>query len=230
MGGLLDFVKQSLSARVAKTITTTYTVLLTDQMINFIGTSAATVTLVDMATLPGNTFPSKPLLIENNGTAALTLAPATAVPAQTIGGRSSLVLQPYEWTLIEWRPGQTDWEVKFPNPLPAGLHNVIPLIATTSGTTSQNLCDSDGAVADGKIVAVVAIAQDTNAGNITVTNGTNTVCTIAKATTAGLAVCGVTFTYTNVEKGAILTCESSTTNGDAQVIVYFQCQQLNRQV
>jgi hypothetical protein len=94
------------------------------------------------------------------------------------------------------------------------------IVADTSGTDPVTVVTAPVAMT---IKSVTAIAQDTNAGNIVVKNGTDTVATFAKSTTAGL-VTGEEGALTNasVSAAAAVTVESSTTNGDGRVHVVFE--------
>ena len=199
-----------------------YTVLLSDEKVEING--AYTMTLPVISTMQGTTTSSKTLFFENvNATSVGTVAPGSG---NTIGGRASIDLRPGEKLVIAASETDTDWEILWPSPLPAGLRNIICLIATTDGTTPQNLVDADGCPVVGEVVDIVTTAQDTNAGNIVVKNATDTIATIAKSTTAGALVGATTLTTPQMAVGDLLTVESSTTNGNARVRVYLSTQTL----
>jgi hypothetical protein len=94
------------------------------------------------------------------------------------------------------------------------------IVADTSGTDPVTVVTAPVAMT---IKSVTAIAQDTNAGNMVLKNGTDTVATFAKSTTAGLMT-GEEGALTNaaVSAAAAVTIESSTTNGDGRVHVLFE--------
>lgn len=88
----------------------------------------------------------------------------------------------------------------------------------TNGTNSVDVFGTGGAPANMTITAVVAISKDTTAANITPKTNGNTVCTIAKGTTAGLAIQGTSLTNTTVKEGQSVTLLSSS-SGDAMVLI-----------
>jgi hypothetical protein len=95
-----------------------------------------------------------------------------------------------------------------------------PIVADTSGTDPVTVVTAPVAMT---IKSVTAIAQDTNAGNMVLKNGTDTVATFAKSTTAGLMTGEEgALTNTAVSAAAAVTIESSTTNGDGRVHVFFE--------
>ena len=197
-----------------------YTVLATDEKIEINGTYTATLPV--LSTMQGTTTSKKLYWCKNIGTT--TNATFAAGSGNTIGGRASWVLHPGESLIIAAYNTATDWEILWPSPIPAGLRNIITLIATTSGTTAQNLVDSTGCPVVGEVVDIVATAQDTFAGNIVIKNATNTIATIAKSTTAGLPVGATTLTTPQMAVDDLLTVESDSTNGNARVRVYLSTQ------
>jgi hypothetical protein len=94
------------------------------------------------------------------------------------------------------------------------------IVADTSGTDPVTVVTAPVAMT---VKSVTAIAQDTNAGNMVLKNGTDTVATFAKSTTAG-DVTGEEGALTNaaVSASTAVTIESSTTNGDGRVHVLFE--------
>jgi hypothetical protein len=228
MPGLLDFVTMKFQPRSVVSKSAAYTLLVTDEQVILTGSSAVTFTLPAMDSIAQQVVENKLFLLTNNSTAILTINPGTngvTGAAQTIGGRSSLALNPNEQVVVYSQLNKTDWQIQ-QWPIPAERRNLVPLVALTNGTVGVNLVDASGAGLAGTIVGILAIAQDTNAGNITVTNGTNTVATIAKSTTAGVPVGDAGLSNANVAAGAVLTAQSSTTNGNAKVIVFFSAQTL----
>lgn len=94
------------------------------------------------------------------------------------------------------------------------------IVADTSGTDPVTVVTAPVAMT---IKSVTAIAQDANAGNMVLKNGTDTVATFAKSTTTGL-ITGEEGALTNasVSASTAVTIESSTTNGDGRVHVLFE--------
>jgi hypothetical protein len=191
-----------------------YTVLGTDELVQING--AYTMTLPVLSTLKGTMNTSKLLAFQNVGTATGTVA---AGSGNTINGKASFPLQPNEWLIITANAVDTDWTIVQPYPVPALLRQPFNMVVSTSGTTAQNVVDATGAPADINITAILTVALDTNAGNIVVKNGTNTVATIAKSTTAGLMVAAASLANAGVTKGSTFTAESDSTNGNASVII-----------
>lgn len=99
-----------------------------------------------------------------------------------------------------------------------GVQNVA--VAQTNGTTNVSVFGSAGLTSDIVITGVFAIALDTTAGNITVVNGSDTVVTIAKGTTSGAVVGGVTLADTTVPAGTDLQVDSSSA-GNARVYITY---------
>jgi hypothetical protein len=91
---------------------------------------------------------------------------------------------------------------------------------TTNGTTAVNVFGSKGAPFSGTITGVFVIALDTTAGNITPKVNSNTVVTIAKGTTAGVLVGGVTLANTSFNPGDTVQVVSSSA-GNAQVFITY---------
>jgi hypothetical protein len=223
MPGLKDFQTYQFNPRSVTSSAAAYTVLTTDEWLIMTGATARIFTLPGLNTLSSLTVKHKRYKFTNNGTANLTIdggLHSVSGADQTIGGKTILTVRPGLSVILVGHPNATDWEIVSPTPFPDALEQSIVLVGTTSGTTAVNLVDADGAPCDMTILTVVAVAQDTNAGNITVVNGTDTVVTIAKSATASLPVGEAALTYPKVTKGNILTIASSTTNGNAKVIVY----------
>lgn len=88
----------------------------------------------------------------------------------------------------------------------------------TNGTTPVNIFDANGAPCAMTIVGVFVVSRDTTAGNITPKQGANTVCTIAKGTSTGVAVGGATLSNTVYAKGDVATVVSSSA-GNADVFI-----------
>src|SRR5262245_56986983 len=61
----------------------------------------------------------------------------------------------------------------------------LSVVTSTNATTPVDVFSSAGAPCAIRVTSVVSVAKDTTAGNITLAQAGNTVCTIAKGTTAG---------------------------------------------
>jgi hypothetical protein len=205
--------------------TSTYTVLTTDDYIK--GNGTFTATLPPLSSYVGTTNSKPMVFFENVSTAAngyvLTVAPGTG---NTIGGRTSISLNPGEKICIAASETDTDWTIAYPSPLAAGIRNNIVLVATTNDTTAINVIDAAGCPVAGQIVSVVSYAQNATAANILVKNANGTVCTIAKGTSAGGAVSATDLTTPTMAVGDLLTVESSVTNGTSRVEIVISTQTL----
>lgn len=102
-----------------------------------------------------------------------------------------------------------------------GTINYFSIAKNTNGTTSINLFSSSGAPFPFLITAVYVIALDTTAGNITLTNNGNTVCTIAKGTTAGVLTGASSLSHTSYIANTPISILSSSA-GNVTVIVVFE--------
>lgn len=94
------------------------------------------------------------------------------------------------------------------------------IVKDTNGTTNVDVFDEDGAPFALTITGVFVISLDTTAANITVLQGANTVCTIAKGTTSGAMVGATSLSNTVYAKGDVCQVDSSTT-GNAKVFITF---------
>lgn len=99
-------------------------------------------------------------------------------------------------------------------------HKYHTIAVGTNGTTAVNVIDASGAPCAITIKAVQVTALDTTAGNITVQQGANTVCTVAKGTTAGVVTGASSLSNTVYAKGDVFTVKSSS-SGNATVLITF---------
>lgn len=90
----------------------------------------------------------------------------------------------------------------------------------TTGTTPVNVFGAGGAPTALTITSVLSTAQDTTAGNITLADTAGTVVAIAKGTTSGGVVGGVTLANTAVTAGNSVTVVSSSV-GNSIVTINF---------
>lgn len=95
------------------------------------------------------------------------------------------------------------------------------ITASTNGTTAVNVFGTKGAPFKGTITGVFVISQDTTAGNITPKVAGSTVVTIAKGTTSGALVGGVSLANTAFNPGDTVQVVSSSA-GNAQVYINYQ--------
>lgn len=92
-------------------------------------------------------------------------------------------------------------------------------VTNTNGTTNVNVF-STGVPFNFTITGVFLISLDTTAGNITVINGSTTVATIAKGTTATALVGATSLSGTAVKKGNVFQVDSSSA-GNATVFITY---------
>jgi hypothetical protein len=219
---------------------------LTYGYVNVTGTT--TITLPSIATLSGLGSSDKDYTIVNNGSGVITVSPnsadnigPSAASSWTLTSNGDKIViasnrQKLNWEITNWEPLLNDNEHLVDGiistakiaasavtgaKLSLGTHFGVAA-ALTTGTTAVDLFSASGAPAAITIKAVIAVAQDTNAGNMVLTNGTNAVATFAKSTTAGV-VTGEdgALANTSVTAADTVTVESSTTNGNGMVIVVF---------
>lgn len=91
----------------------------------------------------------------------------------------------------------------------------------TNGETAVNVFGAGGAPVALTVTSVLSVAQDGTAGNITLSQASNTVCTIAKGTNAGVPVGGVSLAHTTYAAGDACAVLSSSV-GNSIVIITFQ--------
>jgi len=209
-------VTYAFNPRVIQNKAASYTVLATDDQINVTG--AYTMTLPVISTLAASGISSKCYKIRNtDGTATVTI---TAGSGDTINGLASIYLKnDEEYVVIRSDVQGKNWIVDHPSPYSIRHYGAVAV--TTNGTTAVNIFSALGAPCALNITGVMAVAKDTIAGNISITNGTNTVVSFAKSTTAGI-VTGEDGTIDNpqVTSADTLTVVSSST-GDAHVWIAF---------
>ncbi len=228
MPGMRDFVKETFQFRSVVVKTTAYTVLATDEKIQFNPTSTAVLTLPAINSFQGTTFAKKAYLIANGGTADATITPVVDTVTNVLntinGGKTTYTLKPNESIIIEAQNAATDWSVVSPYPKPA--LNRVPWVVTkqTNGTTAVHIFDSNGAPADLQITEVFANALDTIASTITLTGGASTICAIAKGTTLSAIVPATTLSNVSVAAGSTLSMVGDGT-GDARVTIIGTIQQ-----
>lgn len=203
MPGLLDFVTRLDNPRSVTRMIGTYTMLSTDEYITFTGSAVATLTLLDLNSMDG-TFVKKRLIIQNNGTATLTIAVPTTSPVQTVNGSTSINLPPGFSITLMARVGSSDWSLDGSSPLPVDLTNVVTVIKTFTTSGTQNLFNTSTAPVNGQLLAAMVISGDINTSNIVISNAGNTSTTIAKSATSGLIVGGV-ISYPTITKGTAVT-------------------------
>lgn len=90
----------------------------------------------------------------------------------------------------------------------------------TNGTTNVNVFSSSGAPFAFTVTGVFLISKDTTAGDITLLQGGNTVCTIAKGVTAGVMVGATSLSNTVYAVGDVCQVDSSSA-GNATVFITF---------
>ena len=91
----------------------------------------------------------------------------------------------------------------------------------TNGTSAVNVFGSGGAPVALTVTSVKTVSQDTSAANITLKQATNTVVTIAKGTSSGGVVGGISLAHTAYAAGDACTVVSDGAH-DAIVEIIFQ--------
>jgi hypothetical protein len=201
-------------------------------------TGTTTITLPAISTLSGLGGSNKTYTIENTGTAVVTVSPNSAdsigpdsASSYTLDATSDKIVitsnrQKLNWEIENWEPLINDVQhltddIITGKKLTIGKHYGA-VAALTTGTTAVNVFGTAGAPAALTITGVIAVAQDTLAGNMVLKSGTNTVASFAKSTTAGV-VTGEDGALANTSVTSADTCtvESSTTNGNGMVIITF---------
>lgn len=101
------------------------------------------------------------------------------------------------------------------------------VVAVTTNTTtpvSVNFSNNPSTLGNSPsctITAVVSLALNTTAGNITLSNAGATVATIAKGVTAGASVAATSLANATVQNGSTLSVVSSSA-GNSTVLIYYQ--------
>jgi hypothetical protein len=227
MPGIKDFTTESHSFRNIVTKAASYTVTLSDEMVQINGTY--TMTLPPLNSLQGTLFAKKVYAFKNVNTSGLlaTIAPGTntvTAVADTIGGKASLVIRPNETVVITGRDNSTDWLITSPYPIPALRRVPFTVVKTTNGTTAVHIFSSNGAPTDIFVDEILVNALDTIASTITITGGAQTVSAIAKGTTLSAITPATTITYPAVAAGSTFSMVGDGT-GDARVTVIGTMQQ-----
>jgi hypothetical protein len=104
-----------------------------------------------------------------------------------------------------------------------GTSNAYQVVAvTTNGTTPVNVFSLPLGVGMPSITitSIKSIAEDTTAGNITLTNAGNTIAVIAKGVTAGAVVGGFSLSNTKVLAGGVLQVVSSSAGNSIVEVVF----------
>lgn len=234
-----QFLTPSFNPVNVKLVAANTTLTATDDEVKVNG--AYTMTLPAITSLFQNGNGGKAYKIYNFGTSTVTIScnSADTIEDGSAAGTTSIYLYANaDYVIIEADLQKKQWRKKYPSPAFSGSDYLKDysvtgekteskklyqsVVAETNGTTAVNVFSSAGAPCNLTITGITGIAQDTNAGNITLTNGTNTVSTFAKSTTAG-AVTGEegALTYYSVTSADTLTIVSSATNGDARCTITF---------
>lgn len=205
--GLKAFVAAGFSPRTIQQKAAAYTALLSDDQIT--ATTAITVTLPVISSMAGTVTGSKVYKLKSASSYSMTVAPGSG---NTIGGLSSFVIPINQSIVIQADSGDTDWKIVSPDQsLGVGGKYYQTVIATTNGTTPVNVFSSAGAPNNFTVASFETIAADAVASNIVLKNGTATVASVAKGTTANAVVGEETLANTAVTKAAVFTVESSGT-------------------
>ena len=205
--GLKAFMAAGFSPRTIQQKAAAYTALLSDDQIT--ATTAITVTLPVISSMIGTVVGKKVMKLKSAAAYSMTVAPGSG---NTIGGLAGYVIPINQSIIIAADQGDTDWEILSPD-TSQGIANRFhqTIIATTNGTTPVNVFSSAGAPIPFTVESFESIAADATASNIILKNGTNTVASVAKGTTANAVVGEEALANTAVVAGAGFTVESSGT-------------------
>lgn len=236
-----QFQTPSFNFRNEVTKTAAYTLVKADEVVKASGTT--TLTLPSIAALMEDGLGDKTYKIVNaNTTTATVTITANSLDKINDGssaGASSVYLYDVDdYAILQANPVKLKWEYVYPSPRMSaddyikdytvgGLKTVSKkyygsVAALTTGTTAVNVFGTGGAPCNLTLTSLLAIAVDTVAANIILTNGTDAVGTLAKSETAnavtGLETMG---TYTSVTAADTVTIESSATNGQGLCVIGF---------
>ena len=233
------FKAPSFNPRVIQTKTAAYTVLMSDDEVKMNGEYTAT--LPAISTMAANSVGGKCVKIKNIGSSTVTIScnsADTIEDGSSAGATSIYLYNGNDYVILEADLPAKQWKVKYPSPafdaskyvkddsisgikMNDGAH-YHAISVNTNGTTAVNIFSSAGAPCALTITGVIAVAKDTVASNISITNGTSTVCSFAKSATAG-AVTGEdgALTYYAVTATDTLTVVSSGT-GEARVTMTYK--------
>ena len=216
MAGMRDFVTQTFAFTAVCTQTGNYSVTLADEWVKANG--AITLTLPVISTMQGTIQHRKTYKLSNiTASNNVTVSPGTG---NTIAGRAAWTLKPGESIIIVAQETATDWGISSPYPTPALLKQPFNWVVDTNDTTAVNVFDASGAPCNLDVTAILAVAKDTVAGNISIFNASDTISTFAKSATSGLTTGEEgTLVYQGVTAGSAMTVVSDST-GNARVIIF----------
>ena len=204
-----------------KTVTADYTITLSDSQINVSGTT--TLTLPTIADITGKgSVGYKIRCVDTDGNVA------TLTGEETVNDSSSVTLSSYgEELLVEADFVAKNWKITYPVPYNKIKGSALTLKKTygaitvdTNGTTAVNVFAS--APTGLKITNFVVTSQDSTAGDISLKEGSNTISTVTKSTTAG-TMTGEdgSLSNENITAGTAVTVVSSTA-GNARCLICFE--------
>lgn len=215
-----------------------YTMLWSDDEIQVYG--EYTVTLPSIGDLKDEMNSSKMIKIKNTSTSTVTISCNsldTIEDGSSSGATSIYLYNQNDYVILQADLGVLQWKLVYPNPSAdasryikddsiTGIKNVDgkhyhAVSVDTNGTTAVNVFSSAGAPAAMTITGILAVAKDTTAGNISLTNGTAAVAQFAKSTTAGVCTGeDGALANTTVTSADTLTVVSSST-GNARVTITY---------
>lgn len=234
-----QFLTPSFNPRNVKRVAANTTLTASDNEVKVNG--AYTMTLPAITSLFQDGNGGVAFKIYNAGTSTVTIScnAADTIEDGSAAGTTSIYLYANtDYVVLRADLQKKQWKHVWPSPVfNASAHNKDysvtgektevkkyygSVVVDTNGTTAVNVFSSSGAPCALTITGITGIAQDTNAANITLTNGTSTVSTFAKSTTLG-AVTGEDgdLTYSSVTASNTLTVVSNATNGDARCTITF---------
>ena len=226
---LSNFITPSFNPRVVKIKAASYTALAGDDEIRVNG--AYTVTLPAISTLAASGIGQKTYKIKNiHATSTVTIScnSADTIEDGSSGGSTTVYIpKQNDYYILEADLAASQWKLRFPTPLikkenlPAHMR-CFTKVVSTNGTTAVNVFTANGCPNALTITGISAVAKDTVAGDISLTNGSDTVSSFAKSQTAGV-VTGEDGDLANTAytAGNTLTIVSSTT-GNARVTINYE--------
>lgn len=234
-----QFLTPSFNFRNSKLVAAATTLTGDDEEVQING--AYTMTLPSIISLYQDGKGDKAYKIYNYGGSTVTIssdALDTIEDGSAAGATSVYLYDAADYIIIAADLQKRQWRKVWPKPAIDGSQNLKDasvkghkmiggkiygaVTVDTNGTTAVNVFGSAGAPDDLTLTGISAIAKDTVAGNITLTNGTSAVSTFAKSTTAGVVVGeDGALTYYSVTAADTVTVASSATNANGRCTVTF---------
>jgi len=227
MPGLNIFSTRDFAYRTIITKTASYTVLVTDELVQING-SALTMTLPPLNSLAAGLEKKKSFKLSNiSSLYSATIQPGTNTvtgTADTINSKALFTLMPNESIVIVGTEVGTDWSIQSPYPQPAFTRVPFQVVAAVAGTTPVNVFDANGAPTNIDITAVAYQVLTSCTGIVNVfQQGTSSIATITMNTALAIAgnIVGSASALANaaVAAGTAITV-STTGSGTGNMIIF----------